>query len=136
MKPHYQRIRKVKTHSGATAIQVGKYVGKQFKLTKHIGSSKNLQKIAELVQIGQAYISTHSPQLALNFNPKSEEILFKRGITIAKSYLEEAFGYLEKIYTNIGFSGLENDCLKHFAIIRVLEPASKAKINAFIGEIF
>lgn len=136
MKPHYQRIRKVKTHSGATAVQVGRYVGKQFKLTKHIGSSKDPEKVIELLRMGQEYISSHSPQLALNFNPQSEEILFKRGIAIAKSCLEEAFIYLESIYTKLGFSALQNDCLKHFTMIRVLEPASKTKSMLLLEKYF
>ncbi len=136
MKPHYQRIRKVKTHSGATAIQIGRYVGKRFKLTKHIGSSKDEQKITELLQIGKEYIHSHSPQLAFNFNPQSEEILFKRGISIAKSTLSEAFEYFESIYTKIGFPSLQNNYLKHFAIIRVLEPASKAKSMLLLEKYF
>ena len=136
MKPHYQRIRKVKTHSGATAIQVGRYAGKQFKLTKHIGSSRDPQKISELLQIGQEYIRSHSPQLPFNFNPQSDEILFKRGITIEKSCLEEAFVYLEEIYTKVGFSSLKNEYLKYFAIIRVLEPASKTKSLLLLEKYF
>lgn len=136
VKPHYQRIRKVKTHSGATAIQVGRYAGKKFQLTKHIGSSKDPQKIAELLHIGQEYIRSHSPQLTLNFNPHSEEILFKRGITVTKSCLEEALVYLEAIYTKIGFTGLKNDCLKYFSIMRVLEPASKARSLLLLEKYF
>lgn len=136
MKPHYQRIRKVTTHSGATAIQIGSYIGKRFKLTKHIGSSKDQQKITELLQIGKEYIHSHSPQLAFNFNPQSEEILFKRGISIAKSTLSEALAYFESIYTKIGFSTLQNNYLKHFAIIRVLEPASKSKSMLLLEKYF
>lgn len=127
MKPHYARIRRVKTRSGATAIQVGNYLGKRFQLTKHIGSSKDKIKVAELIGIAEEYIRSHSLQLAFNFNPSSEEVLFKRGITVSKSTLEEAFNYLCGIYAAIGFDTLGHDILKHFAIIRVLEPASKAK---------
>ena len=76
MKPHYGKIRKVKTHSGATAIQVGRYVGKKFQLTKHIGSSKDAGKVTELIGIAKEYILAKSPQLELNFKPQSEEILF------------------------------------------------------------
>ena len=93
MKPHYTRIRKVKTHVGSTAIQVGHYQGNRFKLTKHIGSSKDSQKIAELIDIAKEYICSHSPQLNINFNPQSEEILFKRGIKIEKSCLQEAYDF-------------------------------------------
>lgn len=136
MKPHYARIRKVKTGSGATAIQVGRYVGKRFQLIKHVGSSKDKLKITELVGLAQEYIRTHSPQLELNFNPSSQEILFKRGVTVYKSTLEEAFNYLSHIYAVIGFDKLENDILKHFAIIRVLEPASKAKSILLLKKYF
>lgn len=136
MKPHYERIRKVKTHSGATAIQVGSYRGKRFKLTKHIGSAKEATKIAELLQIGQEYIHSHSPQLAINFNPQSEEVLFKKGIFVEKSTLSEAYTYLSRIYTTIGFATLENDILQHFSMMRVLEPASKAKSLLLLKKYF
>jgi hypothetical protein len=85
VKPHYARIRKVKTHSGATAIQVGFYKGNRFKLLKHVGSSKDQSKISELVEIAREYIRSHTPQMELNFNPQSEEILYKRGLKISES---------------------------------------------------
>lgn len=136
MKPHYQRIRKVKTHSGSTAIQVGKYIGKRFILTKHIGSSKDAKKTDELVGIAKEYIRSHSPQLELNFNPQSEEVLFKRGVKVEKSVLSEAFEYLDGVYRRIGFYRIQNDVLKHFAIIRVLEPASKIRSIMLLKKYF
>lgn len=136
VKPHYQRIRKVKTRSGSTAIQVGTYKGKGFKLAKHIGSSKDTQKISELISIAQEYIRSTSLQMELNFNPQSEEILFKRGIKVEQSCLQEAFEYLDRIYSNIGFSTIPNDILKHFAFIRVLEPASKIKSIELLKKYF
>lgn len=136
MKPHYQRVRKVKTHSGSTAIQVGFYEGKRFKLTKHIGSAKDNNKIDELITIANAYIRSHSPQTAFNFNPHSEEILYKRGIHAGKSWLEEAYSYLDKIYTVIGFDLLRNEYLKHFAMMRILEPASKIQSIMLLKKYF
>ena len=136
MKPHYDKIRKVKTHSGATAIQIGRYIGKRFKLTKHIGSAHETDKIDELIGIAKEYIRTHSPQLEMNFNPHSEEILFKRGIKVESSMLTEAFEYLSDVYATIGFTVLESDILKHFAIIRVLEPASKARSILLLKKYF
>lgn len=136
MKPHYLRIRRVKTHSGSTAIQVGFYRGNRFKLSKHIGSSKDQNKILELVGIAREYIHAHTPQLELNFNPHSEEILFKRGLKISESRLEEAYDYLCRIYSGIGFDTLKSDLLKHFAILRVLEPASKLKSIMLLEKYF
>ena len=136
MKPHYDRIRRVKTASGSTAIQVGYYQGKRFKLIKHIGSSKYLQKIKELEDVAREYILSRSPQIPLNFNPHSEEIMYKRGIRVERSYLGEAYDYLSDIYSKIGFSKLDNEYLKHFSIIRVLEPSSKIKSIELLSKYF
>lgn len=130
------RIRRVRTGSGSTAIQVGFYQGKRFKLSKHLGSSKNQYKISELISIAGEYIRSHNPQIELNFNPQSEEILFKRGLKIVESRLGEAYGYLSHIYSEIGFNRINNEILKHFTIIRVLEPASKIKSIALLDKYF
>ena len=135
MKPHY-RVRKVKTSSGSTAIQVGFYKGKRFILEKHIGSSKDIHKIDELIGITNEYVNSNSAQLRFDFNPQSKEILFKRGIKVEKSILETASEYLENIYQQLGFNCLKNDVLKHFAIIRVLEPASKTKSIMLLNKYF
>jgi len=136
VKPHYDRIRKVKTASGSTAIQVGYYQGKSFKLKKHIGSSKETKKISELINIGQKYIRSQSLQIELNFNPQSDEILFKRGIKAKDSRLDTAFKYLEEIYSKVGFNRISSEILKHFVMIRVLEPASKIKSILLLEKYF
>ena len=54
-------------------------------------------------------------------------MLFKRGVRVVKSRLSKAYSYLDDTYTKLGFSELKNDILKHFVMIRVIEPASKIK---------
>lgn len=136
VKSHY-RFRKVKTKSGATAIQIGFYQkDRKFKLVKHLGSSTIQKKINELVGIAQEYIQSHSPQLKLNFNPQSEEIMFTRGIRMQSKSLETAYKYLNQTYHKLGFEKLDNDLLKHFVLIRVLEPASKVKSIELLNKYF
>lgn len=136
MKPHYDRIRRVKTKSGATAIQIGYYWGNRFKLKRHIGSAKEKQKIEELKNIAHEYIRSHSPQLPLNFNPQSSEILYKRGIKVETAYLKQAYNYLSTVYDRIGFSKVDNNYLKHFSLMRLLEPASKIKSIELLDKYF
>lgn len=136
VKPHYTRIRKVKTGSGSTAVQVGSYQGNRFKLTKHIGSAKDPGEVFELIAIAKEYIRSRSPQLEFDFNPQSAEILFKRGIKVKGSRLESADAYLSSIYSRIGFHRLHNQILKHLVMIRVLEPASKARSIELIKKYF
>jgi transposase len=136
VKPHYPRIRRVKTHSGSIAIQVGFYKGKNFLLKKHIGSAKNTAKITELISLAEEYIPSRSPQLEFNFNPQSEEILFKRGVQVKRSVLQEAYDYLDSVYGSLGLKYLRCPILKHFAMMRVLEPASKIKSISLLNKYF
>lgn len=138
MKTHYLKIRKVKTHSGSTAIQVGTYKNKKFHLAKHIGSAKDPLKIRELLVVAEKYIRSNSVQLAFDFNahPPSEEVLFRRGIKVREGLLQSAYDYLTKIYFQIGFDKIKNIVLKHFSMIRVLEPASKIKSIMLLKKYF
>lgn len=133
---HY-RFRKVKTKSGATAVQIGFYQkDRKFKLTKHLGSSTIPDKINELIGIAQEYIQSHSPQLKLDFNPQSKEIMFTRGIQMQSKSLELAYKYLNNIYRRVGFEELDNQILKNFVLIRILEPASKIKSIELLKKYF
>lgn len=137
MKPHYTRIRRVKTKSGSTAIQVGQYHGKRFILSKHIGSTKHPEKLKELEVVALSYIQSHSGQLPLQFTSVSDEVLYKRGIHAQASRLTHAYDYLSRIYHQVGFDAVTSDILKHLVMIRVLEPASKLHslylLNKYFG---
>jgi len=133
---HY-RFRKVKTKSGSIAIQVGFYQkDRKFKLIKHLGSSSKPEKINELIAIAQEYIQSHSPQLKLNFNSQSDEVMFTRGIQMQSKSLELAYKYFNSVYDQLGFNKLENDLLKNFVFIRILEPASKIKSIELLKKYF
>lgn len=136
MKPHYLKIRRVKTGSGSTAIQVGRYQGHRFKLAKHIGSASNQEKISELTAAAQAYIRSRSPQLEFNFNPQSAEIMFKRGVKVSGARLEAAETCLSRIYSEIGFGRLNHRLLQYLVMIRVLEPASKIRSIGLLSKYF
>jgi transposase len=50
--------------------------------------------------------------------------------------LSEAYAYLEGVYNRLGFSKLGNDLLKHFAMMRILEPASKIRSMMLLEKYF
>lgn len=136
MNSHY-RFRQVKTKSGSTAIQIGFYKkDRKFKLIKHLGSSNIPQKIDELISIAQEYIQSNSPQLKLDFNPQSDEIMYTRGIKMQSKSLEVAYKYFNSVYDQLGFNKLESDLLKHFVLIRILQPASKIKSIELLKKYF
>lgn len=67
-------IRKVKTKSGAVAIQVVVYQGHKTKIIKHIGSSKE-EEVSLLYQKAREYIEEYSVQSSL-FREIEKKILF------------------------------------------------------------
>src|SRR3989304_348918 len=76
-------IRKVKTKSGSTAIQVVVYQGHKAKIIKHIGSSKKEEELSALHQKADEYIKEYSGQISL-FPEEQQKILFiGRGECIA-----------------------------------------------------
>lgn len=68
-------IRKVKTKSGTTAIQVVVYEGHKTKIIKHIGSGKNQEELTALHQKANEFIEEYSGQLRLS-QEDQQRILF------------------------------------------------------------
>ncbi|MEI6122067.1 MAG: hypothetical protein WCQ95_00425 [Bacteroidota bacterium] len=67
-------VRKVKTKSGATAVQVVQYIGHGCKFFKHIGSSKDDLEINILKETAQKWISAKISQTRL-FSEQRQKIL-------------------------------------------------------------
>jgi hypothetical protein len=68
-------IRKVKTKSGAIAIQVVLYQGLNSKIIKHIGSSKKVEEVSLLYQKAKEFIKECTGQISL-FRETEKKILF------------------------------------------------------------
>jgi len=67
-------IRKVKTKSGATAIQVVQYVGHRCKVYKHIGSTKDDLELAVLKHAAQKWITSQTLQTSI-FPEQNQKVL-------------------------------------------------------------
>ena len=65
------RVRKVKTKSGSTAIQVVQYTGHRAKIIKHIGSAKDDFERDLLITKAQEWIEKYT--LQSNLFPESKQ---------------------------------------------------------------
>ena len=68
-------VRKVKTKSGSTAVQVVRYLGHKSKIIKHIGSGKDTDEVIALIQKAQEWIANQTKQLEL-FPTNYKRVLF------------------------------------------------------------
>jgi transposase len=127
-------IRKVKTKSGSTAIQVVVYEGKKSKIIKHIGSGKNNSDIFLLKEKAEEFISEYSGQLSF-FNKPTQNILFvDRAKCIGVTH-QFARRFLLCCAKECGLSDID-ELLLNLSIMRLLFPASKLKTIWMLSQYF
>jgi len=119
-------IRKTKTSSGATAIQVVRYENRKVVMMKHLGSAKTDEEIAALVQDAEIWLTRETAQSSL-FSPVPNRTLRLASCRYVGVRYTFAHTILSAIIHRLGLTGLNNQLLTDFALIRVLEPASKLR---------
>jgi transposase len=114
-------IRKKKTKSGATAIQIIYKHGRIVTGLKHIGTAHNDAELEILLAL--AHEKMHERQLTLNF----EEML--RGadadLRLEKSYSALLWETLSSVYDKLNFGCLDDLVFKQLVLARIIEPTSK-----------
>lgn len=127
-------VRKVKTKSGSIAVQVVRYIGHKSEIKKHIGSGKNEEEVFELVQIAQEWILDQTKQLSL-FPLNSQKVLIiERGECIGVTH-QFAKDFFSKCIDKCGLNYLPA-LLLDFAIMRLIEPASKLRTIELLNQYF
>ncbi len=111
------KIRRTKTASGKTAIQVVQYINRKTKIVKHIGSAQSTYNIWQLEEEARKYIEKQYYGSLLNISTSPN--LHTVGVKYTLMYQ-----ILNQKYELI-FGEINNKLLKNLAIIRIVEPASK-----------
>jgi len=118
-------VRKVKTKSGATAVQVVQYVGHRSIVAKHIGSGKDEVEVTILRQRAFEWIEEQSTQLSLFPSQKQKVLIVDRGECIGVTH-HFAYLFFMSCLDECGLSHLPRLFLD-LAIMRLIEPASKRR---------
>jgi transposase len=131
----YRRsIRKVKTKSGSTAIQVVVYQSHKSKIIRHIGSSKNEEELSILHQKAKDFIEKYSGQISI-FPEEQQKVLFvDHGECIAVTH-QFARKFLLCCAKECGLSDIDQ-LLLDLSIMRLLEPASKLRTICLLKRYF
>ena len=130
------RIRKTRTASGATAVQVVRYEGKRRTVVKHIGSAQDEDELAVLLSEAERYIQSHDAQPSLfdTSEPKSALVDLSRVrlVAVTHTYARRALlacadlcglGDLPVLYRDL-------------ALMRIIEPASKLQTIELLDQHF
>ena len=129
-------VRKTKTASGATAVQVVRNLGKRREILRHIGSAHDEQTLTMLLSEAGHYAEHHRVQPSLFAPDQPAPLLVNLDqttlIAVTHRFAREALracsrlcklGWLEDIYLDL-------------ALMRIIEPASKIQTLELLEEYF
>ncbi len=121
-------IRKVKTASGATAVQIAhKKYGRIVKI-EHIGSAHTDEDLDTLLAVAkQRLLGDQRSLFEENFSPLK--------INLKKSVSQLLLEILTEQYNRLGFNKLGDDIFSYLCIARIVEPTSKLDSLRVLGEL-
>ena len=129
------RIRKTKTASGSTAVQVVYYKNRKTVIQKHIGSGKSEREIELLIKKGKVWIKKHSKQEEL-FPGKNNEKISPSGLMFLGVTHKFTYKLLERVAKQCGLDTDEDRFLFDFAVMRLIEPTSKLRTMKLLQRYF
>lgn len=127
-------IRKVKTKSGSTAIQVVQYIEHRSKVLKHIGSTQYDEEIAALKVKAKEWMDLQSSQVSLFLKFNQKILIVDRCECIGVTH-KFAKDFFMRCVNNCGLAHLPM-LLLDLAIIRLIEPASKFRTIKLLSHYF
>lgn len=115
-------IRKVKTASGATAVQIAHKAYGRIVRIEHIGSAHNEDDLKLLLTLARKRL--FAGQLSLFQNDSTLDDPSSK-IVLRRSYSGLLYRVLDSQYQELGFDDLEDAHFKYLCIARLVEPVSK-----------
>lgn len=130
-------IRKTKTASRATAVQIVKYVRRKIEVIKHVGSAHNDVEEQELTAIAKNWIEKTTKQSSLfaSTEQSAASIILDKYeyLGVRFTFIYEVIG---RLLDRFKFSSLGSKLLNDLTIMRIVEPVSKLESVELLKEYF
>jgi hypothetical protein len=125
-------VRRVKTASGATAVQIVHKRGRRVLSIEHVGSAHTDDELALLLQVAEE--RRHGGQLALALDDASAGEAGTSAVVEGTSSLI-LWEVLNGLYDDLGLDRLGDETFRALVLARVIEPTSKADTVRVLTEI-
>jgi DDE family transposase len=127
-------VRRVKTASGATAVQIVHKRGRTVLGIDHVGSARDPTELALLLEAADVRLHTGQQLLPLDEPPSSG------GRPAGKPVVEETASLivwetLAAVYASLGFDQIGDQAFKALVLARIIEPTSKADTVRVMAEL-
>ena len=134
-------LRKVKTVSGAMAVQIAVKEGRRDKVIEHLGSAHTQAELAALMEIGRRRIAPD--QLALDLSPvpsappPASSGPANVGAVVASKRSALLWDVLHGAYTRLGLGeAVGGDrAFEQMVLARLIEPTSKAQVPCVLADL-
>lgn len=128
-------IRKTKTASGVTAIQVVRYENRKVVVMKHIGSGKTKEELDALVESAESWLAGETMQQTLFGKTvrRTLSLAHARYVGVTHHF---AYRALAAVAEKLGFTALNSPLLLDLAFMRILEPSSKLRAIELLKRYF
>ena len=139
-------VRRVRTASGATAVQIAEYVGGRRRIVVHVGSARTEAELGLLLErargllgnVAQAELDLGvepTPRKARLLTPAPDDGLFAQPAPVAEQPRVAAprvigtssrllFDVLTEVYSGLGFGAVRDETFRDLVIARIVEPTS------------
>lgn len=123
-------VRKVRTASGATAVQIAERRGGRDKVLEHLGSAHTDAELSALREVARAkvYPGQGELDLAAGSVPAGQAVITGKSSALLWHVLSAA-------YARLGFDALGDEAFKQLVLARVVEPVSKADSVRVLDEL-
>ena len=133
-------IRKVKTASGATAVQLARRVNGRDKIIKHLGSAHTDQELAVLLEIARQQLDPGQGEfdLALPLEPPPEQtqtLSRTDGAVVTGHASRLLWDCLQQAYRACGFARLNDNAFEQLVLARIVEPTSKTGTGRVLNDL-
>ena len=123
-------VRRVRTASGATAVQIAERVGGRDRVIEHVGSAHGAAELAVLLETARARMHPGQGELDLAGGVASAG----EGVVTGKSSVV-LWRVLSQAYARLGFGVLGDEVFEQLVLARVVEPTSKADSLRVLDEL-
>lgn len=128
-------IRKVRTGSGATAVQVVKYVKRKCVVVRHIGSAKTNDELTVLLQEAEIIREQLCVQPSLFGKIEQKPLLHAEHLALRSVTHKFALDFLRKCSQACGLGFLDS-IYQDLALMRIIEPTSKLRTLELLERYF
>jgi hypothetical protein len=126
-------VRRVRTASGATAVQIVHKRGRTVVGIEHIGSAHDEGQLSVLLQTARARLNAGQQMLPIEDGPTGGRPIGEPLVEGTASLI--VWETLEAVYASLGFGQIADNAFKALVLARIIEPTSKADTVRVLAEL-